>query len=157
MRLITIFSFISLFCLSAIAQQSHNYKEIPINLTADQGEYDAIAGRATYIGNVNITQGKMNLTGDKVVIHIKDNEVTMIESWGKLATFHYAPQNEPPIDGRGEYMKYTIATSTVHINGQAYVKQEKNETYGETLTYNLAKEQVTGKRVNMTLIPKSGS
>lgn len=157
MRLITIFSLISVLCLSAFAQNSDNYKEIPINLTADQGEYDAIAGLATYTGNVNITQGEMNLTGDKVVIHIKEGEVTMIEAWGKLATFHYAPKNEPPIDGRGQYMKYTIATSTVTINGQAYVKQEKNETSGETLTYNLAKEQVSGKRVNMTLTPKSGS
>lgn len=156
MRLITICSLIAAFLShQAIAQNSDNYKEIPINLTADQGEYDAIKGLATYTGNVDITQGEMNLKGDKVLIHVKDGEVTLIEAWGKLATFHYAPKNEPPIDGRGEYMKYTIATSTVHIEGQAYVKQEKNETSGATLTYNLAKEQVSGKRVNMILTPKS--
>lgn len=157
MRLITIFSLsAALFMHSAIAQNSDNYKEIPINLSADQGEYDAIAGRATYTGNVDITQGEMNLKGDKVVIHISEGEVTLIEAWGKLATFHYVAKNEPPIDGRGQYMKYTIASSTVEINGQAYVKQEKNETHGDTLTYNLAKEQVSGKRVKMTLTPKSG-
>ncbi len=139
----------------AYAQGGDNYQELPINLVADQGEYDANKGIATYTGNVVVTQGEMNLTGDKMVIHINEGEVTVIETWGNLATFHYVPEAEPPIDGRGRYMKYTVATSVVDIDKEAYVKQEKNETNADHLTYNLKQEQVSGKRVQMILFPKS--
>lgn len=135
--------------------QSNNPQKLPISLTADSGEYDANAGKATYTGNVIITQGEMKLTGDKVIISIKDGEVTMIESWGNLATFHYAPANEPPIDGKAKYLKYIIATSTVDMDKNAWVKQQKNETRAEHLSYNLKAEKVKGQRVNMTLFPKS--
>ncbi|SUO95367.1 lipopolysaccharide transport periplasmic protein LptA [Suttonella ornithocola] len=148
-------SLILMLLIPLSAAQTNNPQKLPISLTADSGEYDANADKATYTGNVVITQGEMKLTGDKVVISIKDGEVTMIESWGNLATFHYAPANEPPIDGKAKYLKYTIATSTVDMDKNAWVKQQKNETRAEHLSYNLKAEKIKGQRVNMTLFPKS--
>lgn len=129
-------------------------QNLPINLVADQGEYDAAKGVATYTGNVDITQGQMNLQGDKVVITLSDGEVSTIESWGELAYFHYVPQDQPPIDGKGQYMIYRIEGATIDIDGKAWVKQEDNETNADHLTYYLEQERVKGSRVNITLIPK---
>ncbi|UJF24599.1 lipopolysaccharide transport periplasmic protein LptA [Suttonella sp. R2A3] len=129
--------------------------ELPIDLVANHGEYDANAGIATYTGDVVVTQGEMRLTGDKVVLHTEEGEVIKIESWGKLATFHYVPQEDPPIDGKGGYMRYTVQNALIYIEGNAYVKQEKNETYGDTLTYDLNKEFITGERVQMSFTPKT--
>lgn len=144
---------VSLFALSLIAH-AQNTSELPIDLKADTGEYDAAKGIATYTGNVVISQGQMNLKGDKVVIRLDGGEVVSLEAWGKLATFHYVPKNEPPIDGEGEYMKYTVATSTVDIDKRARVTQGKNETRANHLSYNLEKEHVKGKGVQMTFTPK---
>ena len=99
----------SLLLASAFALAQQNTSQLPIDLKADSGEYDAAKGIATYTGNVVITQGQMNLKGDRVVIRLDGGEVTSLEAWGNLATFHYVPANEPPIDGEGEYMKYTVA------------------------------------------------
>lgn len=134
---------------------NNNPQQLPINLTADQGDYDAIAGKATYTGNVVISQGKMNLKGDKVVISLKNGQVDTIEAWGKRASFHYVPVGQPPIDGKAEYMKYHIPSATIDMDKNAWVKQDKNETTAAHLTYNLEKEQVKGSRINMTLIPKT--
>lgn len=132
--------------------------ELPINLQAESGEYDAVKGIATYTGNVVISQGEMNVRGDKVVVKIVNNSVNSIEAWGNPATFHYVPQGkrkqEPPIDGRSSYMKYSVLASTVFMQGNAFVKQDKNETKGSTLTYDLKQERVKGTKVNITFTPQ---
>lgn len=140
---------------TGVAQVSNNPQQLPISLSADSGEFDANAGKATYTGHVVITQGQMNLKGDKVVVTVDKGQVTVIEAWGNLATFHYVPKNQPPIDGRARYMKYTVATSTIDMDKNAWVKQDKNETTGSHLMYNLAQEKVKGRHVNMILIPKT--
>lgn len=145
---------VSLFALMVSIGYTQNTSELPIDLKADAGEYDATKGIATYTGNVEITQGQMNLKGDKVVIRLEGGEVASLEAWGKLATFHYVPKNEPPIDGEGEYMKYTVATSTIDIDKQARVIQDKNETRANHISYNLEKEHVKGTGVKMTFTPK---
>ena len=141
----------------AVAQNksTNNPQQLPINLKADSGEYDANAGIATYTGNVVVTQGEMNLKGDKITIRLQDGKIHTIESWGNPTTFHYVPAKEPPIDGSGKYMKYTVPTSTVEINQNAHVKQDKNETRADHLTYNLKQERVSGRGVNMTFQPKT--
>lgn len=144
----------SLLLASTFALAQQNTSQLPIDLKADSGEYDAAKGIATYTGNVVITQGQMNLKGDRVVIRLDGGEVTSLEAWGNLATFHYVPANEPPIDGEGEYMKYTVATATVDIDKRAHVKQGKNETRANHLSYNLEKEHVKGQGVHMTFTPK---
>lgn len=141
-------------CFALASAQAQNTSDLPIELKADSGEYDAAKGVATYTGNVVITQGQMNLKGDKVVIRLEGGEVVTLEAWGNLATFRYVPANEPPIDGQGEYLKYTVATSTVDIDKRAYVKQGKNETRANRLSYNVDKEHVKGQGVQMTFTPK---
>ena len=121
-------------------KKTNNPQQLPINLKADSGEYDANTGVATYTGHVVITQGEMNLKGDRVTIRLQD---------GKIHT------SEPPIDGSGNHMKYTVPTSTVEINKNAHVKQDKNETRADHLTYNLKSESVKGRGVNMTFQPKT--
>ncbi|AXM45414.1 lipopolysaccharide transport periplasmic protein LptA [Dichelobacter nodosus] len=126
-----------------------------ISLSADQGEYDAEKGIATYTGHVAIAQANMKLTGDKVVVHFDKGAVTKIEAWGRRATFHYQPNNEPAITGQGDFMVYVIHTATVEIEGDASVMQGDNETKAERLTYQLKQQRLRGKRIQMTLNPKT--
>ena len=153
-RLLLSLSLPLLLCLSA-QMANAQASDLPVDLIADQGEYDGATGVATYTGNVVITQGDMKLTGDKVVIHTQGGKISSVESWGNLATFHYVPANEPAVDGKGKYMKYNVPGGVVDIEGEAYVKQAQNDTHGDTLSYNLNSEIVTGKRVKMSFLPAS--
>ena len=160
MRLITLLSLAMVSSLTAWAQtrvqvKQENARQLPIELRADHAVYDANEDIATYTGNVEITQGKMLLKGEKVVITLKDGEVTRIESWGDLAYFHYVPPAKPPIDGKGRYMIYRVGPQILDIDGEAWIKQEDNVTNAEHLTYYLQKERVQGRRIDMTLIPKT--
>ena len=70
---------------------TNNPQQLPINLKADSGEYDANTGIATYTGHVVVTQGEMNLKGDKITIRLQEGKIHTIESWGNPTTFHYVP------------------------------------------------------------------
>ncbi len=161
MRLITCLVLVIVFSLSAWAettrqaQKRENNRKLPIELRADHAVYDANKKIATYIGNVEITQGKMALKGEKVVITLDNGEVKQIESWGELAYFHYAPVAQPPIDGKGRYMIYRIDPGIIDIDGKAWIKQEDNITKADHITYYMENERIQGRHVNMTLIPKS--
>lgn len=133
---------------------SNNPQQLPINLQADHGEYNADKGTAVYTGHVLISQGEMKLTGDKVIIRLQEGKVSSIEAWGKPATFHYVPKKEPAIDAKGLYMKYNVPDSSIEIDKQAFVKQGKNETRAEYLLYDLEKENIKGRGVSMTFQPK---
>lgn len=139
--------------LSSPILAADNAANLPIDLSADHGEYNGNTGTATYSGHVVISQGDMKLTGDKVTIHTADGKVTRIEAWGNLATFHYKPNNEPAVDGKGKHMTYNVPAASVNISGNASVRQADNTTRGDSLTYNLDSEIVTGKRVKMTFLP----
>lgn len=139
-------------CGSALP--GNNPQQLPINLQAEHGEYNADNGTAVYTGNVRISQGEMKLTGDKVVIRLQDGKVNIIEAWGKPATFHYVPAKEPAIDAKGLYMKYNVPGATIEIDKQAFVKQGKNETRADYLLYDLENENIKGRGVNMTFLPK---
>ena len=68
----------------AVAQNktTNNPQQLPINLKADSGEYDANAGIATYTGHVVVTQGEMNLKGDKIVIRLQDGSRDCVQALG---------------------------------------------------------------------------
>ena len=148
---------LALLATTAAAQNpaTNNPQQLPINLKADSGEYDANAGIATYTGHVVVTQGEMNLKGDKIVIRLQEGKIHSIESWGKPTTFHYVPAKEPPIDGSGQYMKHTVPTSTVEIHNTAHVKQDKNEHPPDHITYDLKREHGTRRAVNLPFQPNT--
>lgn len=125
----------------------------PIELTADQAEYDHNTGIATYIGNVHIQQGEMFIKGDKVIIHIVDSKANLMDAWGKPAVFHYVPKNNPPIDGKGNHLQYDIPKQMLYINGEAWLDEGGNQTRADSLNYDIDKKRVHGKRVSITYLP----
>lgn len=129
------------------------YDDLPIELTADNAEYDHDSGIATYTGNVHIQQGEMFIKGDKVTIHFVESHATQMDAWGKPAVFHYVPANSPPVDGKGDHLQYNVAKQSLHMFGNAWLDEGGNQTTADTLNYNITTRKVTGKRVSITYLP----
>lgn len=139
---------VSLSAINALAQNN------VIELNADYGEYDQEREIATYTGNVNIRQDGMHLKGERVVIHLKNNQIQQIETWGNPAQFTYQ-NKQPPIEGEGQYMRYQVAQETIDIEGNARLTQTPNQTEGDKLSYNLRQEQIKGSNVNIIFTPET--
>ncbi len=130
-----------------------NSTNMPIDLEADSGTYDQIAGLATYTGNVKVTQGVATIWADKLTVVLKDNVAERIEATGKPVRFKYTGDKQP-IEGQGKQALYKITDKTITLTGDAMVKQGIDVVKGTQLIYHLDQEIIQGQRVKMTFSPK---
>ena len=78
--------FISLFTLPATTWAAENLEKIFID--ADYMRMNIVSGKSVYTGNVKISQGELVLTGDKVTLERKNEEVERITVIGKPARYN---------------------------------------------------------------------
>lgn len=153
MKQIAVIVGLCLMPLLSMAQTASS--SIPIDLEADSGYFDQLAGRAVYEGNVKVTQGVATIWAHKITIILKNGAAEQIEADGNsktLVKFIYKGEKQP-ITGHGARAVYRVEEKTVTLSGDAEVKQGKDVINGKKLTYNLDKEVINGIRVRMTLQP----
>lgn len=153
--------FFAIFCLLstfvAAAQDTTDSSALPIDLEADEGTYDQLAGLAVYSGNVKIKQGASTIWAEKLTIILKNNAAERLEAEGNNNTpvrFEYQG-NKQPINGKGDKVVYLVPKKTVTLSGNAEVTQGSDVIKGNQLTYDLAKEVIDGSRVKMTFLPSN--
>jgi lipopolysaccharide export system protein LptA len=134
----------------------------PVDIQADFGEIDRVAGRGVYRGNVVIQQGGMRITAAEVRIILEDDELARVEIDGAPATFeHLPPGSTQPTRGMARSMVYEVKASTVELRGEARVEQRGDEVAGESIRYDLKDDRVlaasgqgSNERVQMTITPR---
>jgi len=136
----------------------------PIQIEADSLDAQDAKGMTRYEGNVQVTQGYTQLSGDQVDIHHPNRQLQTLTSVGQPARFqHLDPVEQTRIKGHASTIIYYVQQRKVHLIGNAYLEQENAHTIqGPTLIYDMenqtlnagSNEQQTG-RVKMTLTPQS--
>ncbi|MDR5905505.1 lipopolysaccharide transport periplasmic protein LptA [Franzmannia qiaohouensis] len=137
----------------------------PIDVTADQLDLDDRAGTAVYTGDVDIRQGSLQVTGDRVEIRRNDaGEVSRITATGERAYVEQRPQpDEELMRGWGRTIIYHVAARRVELIDQAELHQARDTFDGGYVEYFLdrrvvqARSEVEGserQRVRMTLNPE---
>lgn len=140
--------------------------EQPVEVEADRLDLDDRAGTAVYIGNVDIRQGTMQLTGDRVEIQRNDaGELTRVMAHGQRAYIEQQPDpNQPVVRGWGRTIVYHVAERRVELIDRAELHQGGDTFEGGYLEYFLdsrvvqaraESEGVEGRqRIRMTLQPE---
>ncbi|WP_052383866.1 lipopolysaccharide transport periplasmic protein LptA [Litchfieldella xinjiangensis] len=137
----------------------------PIEVAADQLDLDDRDGTAVYSGDVEIRQGSMQLTGQRVEIQRNDaGEVSRITATGQRAYIEQQPApDEPVVKGWGRTIVYHSAERRVELIDQAELHQAADTFDGAYVQYYLdrrtvqARSNVQGsekQRVRMTLNPE---
>lgn len=156
-------SLLALTSLPALALDSDANQ--PIEVAADQLDLDDRAGTAVYTGDVDIRQGSMQVTGDRVEIRRNDaGEVTLITARGERAYVEQQPSpDEELMRGWGRTIIYHVAERRVELIDQAELHQERDTFDGGYVEYFLdrrvvqarsAVEDGPSQRVRMTLNPE---
>ncbi|PIE39971.1 MAG: lipopolysaccharide transport periplasmic protein LptA [Gammaproteobacteria bacterium] len=136
-------------------QKTTDSSTLPIDVEADTGTYDQLAGLAVYSGNVKVNQGVATIWAHKLTVILKHNTAERLEAEGNSKApvrFEYKG-NKQPIVGKGEKVVYTVVDKIVTLSGNAVVQQGQDIIKGNQLTYNLQKEVIGGSRVKMTFLP----
>ncbi|WP_422667997.1 lipopolysaccharide transport periplasmic protein LptA [Billgrantia lactosivorans] len=150
---------------SAMAQQRD--AEQPIEVEADQLDLDDTAGTAVYTGDVDIRQGSMRLTGDRVEFQRNAaGELSRATARGERAYIEQQPDPEQPVvRGWGRTIIYHVAERRVELIDRAELHQGSDTFDGGYLEYFLDRRVVQARsrsegvegsqRIRMTLQPES--
>ena len=95
-------------------------KNQPINIHADhfEGKTDpknANNGTGIYTGHVVITQGSIEIDGDKAVLHMVNNELDSAEVYGAPVTFVQQPDTGEPMHGQAQELNYDVPKNQVTL------------------------------------------
>lgn len=141
--------------------------EAPIKVTADRLDLDDKAGTAVYTGNVEIRQGSMQLTGDRVEIQRNaEGELSRATANGERAYIEQQPSPDAPlVRGWGRTVIYYVAERRVELVDRAELHQGGDTFEGAYLEYFLDRRVVQARsepegvedrqRVRMTLQPEN--
>ena len=140
--------------------------EAPVEVEADRLDLDDRAGTAVYTGEVDIRQGSMRLTGDRVEIQRNaQGQLARAIATGERAYLEQQPDpDEPMVRGWGRTIIYHVAERRMELIDRAELHQGGDTFDGGYLEYFLDRrvvqarseaEGVEGRqRIRMTLQPE---
>ena len=131
----------------------------PVNIYADQMSYNIKTGISEYIGNVRVTQEKIELTGDKVVANTNESSLKTIKVTGAPAIYRQQAEDGSFINAKSEVMEYLADENMLVLTINARLEQAGHVVESQRIVYDTVKEVVIagdkqpGKRVNITITP----
>jgi lipopolysaccharide export system protein LptA len=119
----------------------------PINLEADRVTIDDAKQIAVFEGNVLLTQGTMQIRGDRMEVRQDKEGFKSGTTWGKPAYFRQKREGfDEYIEGWAERMEYDGRAETMQMFNRAQLKRGADEVRGNYISYNASTEffQVSG-------------
>lgn len=136
-------------------------EDLPIEIEADQAEFDGQRGVSIYSGNAILTRGALRITGDLMKVFTDpEGELERVEVTGEPATYRDLPEGQQrPIRGEAPFMEYFArGPERASFQQGARLWQGDDEMTGERIDVNLEDEIVharggEGQRARTILYP----
>lgn len=129
----------------AIAEKADRDK--PINLEADRVSIDDAKQLAIFEGNVLLTQGTLQIRGDRMEVRQDKDGFKYGTTWGNLAYFRQKRDGyDEYIEGWAERIEYDGRADTMQMFNRAQMRRGEDEVRGNYISYDSKTEffRVTG-------------
>ena len=160
MRLKTASFILTGLLLGGAASGKSTDRNQPMEISADRS--DALLtddGESSISGNVNISQGSLQIKADNAVVSRVKGETVKV-------TLNGAPARMQQMNDNGELMKasakqivYLLNAEQVSLLGNVVIDQPRGSMRGESIRYDIKSGRLTGggdgTRVQMRLEPKT--
>lgn len=135
----------------------------PVYVDADSQQLDMQSNKVTFIGNVKLKQGSININADKVIVERdpKTSSVQRIEGYGNLATFSQLSEDGKTLYGEAKELYYVMVDDQLTMIDQAMLSQDDSVIRGSKITYSIASQKLIadgkqqGDRVSTVLQPQA--
>jgi len=156
-----------LAALAAGAAAEKADRDKPVNLEADRVTIDDSKKIAVFEGNVVLTQGTLQIRGDRMEVRQDKEGFRQGTTWGSPAHFRQKREGfDEYIEGWAERIEYDGRAESVQMFNRAQLKRGQDEVRGNYISYDSRSEffQVTGAgspaaesggRVRAVIQPKS--
>jgi len=145
-----------LFSSTALALDSD--KDAPVTINADTTKIDFRTGKRVLSGNVDITQGTLNIRADKIVLVYKGDEIDTATAYGKPVRFKQLPEGQKQmVHGEGITLELKQAKNLITLQQNAKITQGSNTITGKVIYYNTKTSKMTVKGQSSGTQKKSSS
>ena len=117
----------------------------PIDVSADRSEYDQRAGTQTLIGNVEIRQGTMLITADRVAISLENAKLARIEGTGSPIRFEQENDDGETVEGEAGAIDYNATDGTLVLSGGATFTQPGQSLSSERIAVDARTQKVSAE------------
>ena len=131
--------------LPAAAEKGDRDK--PVNLEADRVTIDDAKQLAVFEGNVVLTQGTLQIRGDRMEVRQDKEGFKQGTTWGSPAFFRQKREGyDEYIEGWAGRIEYDGRVETLQMFSRAQLKRGQDEVRGDYISYDARSEffQVTG-------------
>jgi len=122
-------------------------RDKPVNLEADRVTIDDAKQTALFEGNVLLTQGTLQIRGDRMEVHQDKEGFKYGTTWGNLAYFRQKREGyDEYIEGWAERIEYDGRAETMQMFNRAQMRRGQDEVRGNYISYDAKTEfyQVVG-------------
>ena len=136
-----------LLLCAAAARAEKADSEKPVNLEADRVTVDDVKQLAVFEGNVVLTQGTLQIRGDRMEVRQDKEGFRYGTTWGNLAYFRQKREGfDEYIEGWAERIEYDGRAEKVQMFNRATMKRGEDEVRGNYISYDAQTEfyQVIG-------------
>ena len=136
--------------------------EQPIHIRSASAEFDEPNGQAVYGGGVEVQQGTLRVTGERLLVDYQDAKVRRIVATGDPARYQQTLDQEGGlVKGAASTIVYHAGQDRIDFQGAARLTQAGNAVTGELIRYHIVLEAVNGEAteqgpVRVTLLPADG-
>lgn len=135
--------------------------EKEIHIASDFASLDKLQGELIYSGNVELTQGTLNIQADRVTIHRNESGLQKVIAQGKPARFEQILKaDEGKTHAYGETIIYHTGNEELTLLKNAGLKKQGNEFAGEKIVYLINEQRVKAdspqpeERIRMVIQPQ---
>jgi lipopolysaccharide export system protein LptA len=134
---------LSFALLAAPVAALQSDREQPIHIQADRVTVDETSKISTYEGNVELTQGSLHVTAERVEVHRATEGVQRVVATGAPVTFRQRPDNaQEDVRGQAQRVEYTGDKALLELIGEAHLWQGRDEFSGPRISYESDKNRV---------------
>lgn len=135
-----------------------------IHVQANYMKFNMATGSSTYKGDVKISQGSIEINGDKVIIQRQREKIQQINIEGQPAQYTQGEDSKNKINATSQHMQYLANQHQLVMTVDARLQQPDHTIKSQRIVYDTKnkiviagdndKHKPQGGRVNITLTPK---
>ncbi len=130
----------------------------PIEVEADSTEFDNQTQRHTLYGDVEVRQGTMKITGDRITLQLANGKLVELNAQGTPLTFQVQDDIGTVVRAEANQIIYKPGDAILALLGDARLLSDGRELSGERIDYDIAKANVQAlsgdtTRVRVTIDP----
>ncbi|WP_139685428.1 lipopolysaccharide transport periplasmic protein LptA [Vibrio tasmaniensis] len=154
---------LSLFALTLAASNVYalsSDSEQPVYIDSDSQQLDMKSNQVTFLGDVNLKQGSININADKVIVtrNAVNGEIEEIQGFGKPATFSQLTDDGKTLYGEADDLHYQLIADKLIMTKNAMLSQDGSIIRGSKITYQITSQKLvadsdSSERVSTVLQP----